>query len=218
MESSGMQGFISAFTASFAMIIVTEIGDRTFFIAAIMAMRYPRMVVLGGALAALVLMTIISGVFGLTAILLIPRIYVHYAVVCLMFFFGIQLLHQGWKMPHNKEGFEEEEELEEETRKKEMEEGRVDEQKRMLSVAFQAFTLTFLNEWGDRSQFATIALAASHTPLGIMLGGFIGHALCTTIAVIGGRMIAKYVTERTVTLAGGILFVCFGLWTLAFGE
>ena len=37
-------GFIHAFVASLSVIIVSELGDKTFFIAAIMAMRHPRLV------------------------------------------------------------------------------------------------------------------------------------------------------------------------------
>jgi Ca2+/H+ antiporter, TMEM165/GDT1 family len=36
-------GFVHAFIASFSVIIVSELGDKTFFIAAIMAMRHPRL-------------------------------------------------------------------------------------------------------------------------------------------------------------------------------
>ena len=36
----------------------------------------------------------------------------------------------------------------------------------MWAVMTEAFTLTFLAEWGDRSQIATIALAAAKDPVG----------------------------------------------------
>ena len=101
---------------------MTEIGDRTFFIAAIMAMRYDRTAVLGGALGALVLMTVISGVAGVAAIALIPKWIVHYAVISLMLFFGVQLIRQGLKLNADA-GFDELEEVEAETRKKDEEEG-----------------------------------------------------------------------------------------------
>lgn len=45
--------------------------------------------------------------------------------------------------------------------------------------------MTFLAEWGDRSQISTIALAAAHDPYGVTLGGIIGHAFCTGGAVLG---------------------------------
>lgn len=56
-------GFWHAFVASFAVIIVSELGDKTWFIAAIMAMRHSRLTVFLGAMAALVLMTFLSGLF-----------------------------------------------------------------------------------------------------------------------------------------------------------
>ena len=55
-------GFIHAFVASLSVIIVSELGDKTFFIAAIMAMRHPRLLVYLGAICALGFMTIMSGI------------------------------------------------------------------------------------------------------------------------------------------------------------
>ena len=54
-------GFVHAFVASISVIIVSELGDKTFFIAAIMAMRHSRLIVFIGAILALIVMTIISG-------------------------------------------------------------------------------------------------------------------------------------------------------------
>ena len=83
--------------------------------------------------------------------------------------------------------------------------------KQALRIFTQTFTMTFLAEWGDRSQIATIALAAAKDPYGVTAGGIIGHAMCTGLAVIGGRMLAAKISEKTVTYVGGALFLLFGL-------
>lgn len=77
--------------------------------------------------------------------------------------------------------------------------------------------MTGLAEWGDRSQIATIALGASKDMYGIVIGGVVGHAVCTGIAVIGGRVLATHISERAVTLIGGITFLSFAVIT-AFGK
>jgi len=55
--------FWHGLVASFSVIIVSELGDKTFFIAAILAMRHSRIAVFLGAAAALFLMTVLSGDF-----------------------------------------------------------------------------------------------------------------------------------------------------------
>jgi len=104
-------------------------------------------------------------------------------------------------------------------------------------VFMQAFTMTFLAEWGDRSQLTTIILAASkvrgrinyldlsdkliiysyfQNVYGVIVGGIIGHSICTGIAVIGGRMVAAKISVRTVTIVGGVVFVGFAIYALVF--
>ena len=65
-------GFIHAFVAALSVIIVSEIGDKTFFIAAIMSMKYSRLIVFGGALSALAVMTFLSVLLG-SLTMFIPR-------------------------------------------------------------------------------------------------------------------------------------------------
>lgn len=81
----------------------------------------------------------------------------------------------------------------------------------------EAFTLTFLAEWGDRSQIATIGLAAASDVLGVTIGGILGHAICTGAAVLGGKHLATHIDERMVGFAGGTLFILFGLHSLLMG-
>lgn len=67
-------------------------------------------------------------------------------------------------------------------------------------ILVQVFTLTFLAEWGDRSQVATIGLAASANVAGVTAGGCLGHALCTGAAVLGGKGMATMISERAVAV------------------
>jgi putative Ca2+/H+ antiporter (TMEM165/GDT1 family) len=71
---------------------------------------------------------------------------------------------------------------------------------------------------GDRSQIATIALAASKNPYGVIIGGLIGHALCTGMAVVGGRMLAAKISEKSVAIVGGSLFIFFAITSFIWGP
>ncbi|XP_050543544.1 transmembrane protein 165 isoform X3 [Daktulosphaira vitifoliae] len=221
-------GFVHAFVKSLSMIVVSELGDKTFFIAAIMAMRQSRFTVFAGAISALALMTVLSVLFGQAATI-IRREYTYYISAALFALFGIKMLREGFKMSPN-EGQDELEEVQADIRRKETEEIDIENQsprqwqlrlgsKSLLLISqtlIQAFTMTFLAEWGDRSQIATIILAAGENAYGVALGGILGHSFCTGLAVIGGRYIAQKISVRTVTVVGGIVFIIFALTALMF--
>lgn len=90
--------FIHAFFASLSVIVVSEIGDKTFFIAAIMAMKHPRCTVYMGAMFALGLMTLLSALLGNILTKLIPKVYTYYASSVLFALFGLKMLREGWQM------------------------------------------------------------------------------------------------------------------------
>ncbi|MBD2256380.1 TMEM165/GDT1 family protein [Pseudanabaena sp. FACHB-2040] len=197
---------LSAFTAGLLLITIAELGDKTFFIAAILATRHPRRWVFVGAIAALAAMTIISVLTGQVAGLL-PRHYVKVAEVVLFLGFGLKMLYDALQMS-GQETLEDEckeaAELLEES-------GRLPPAVAPWSIISKAFTLTFLAEWGDRTQIATITLAAGNNPFGVAIGATLGHAICAAIAVLFGKLVAGRLSEKTLMLLGGGLFIVFGL-------
>jgi putative Ca2+/H+ antiporter (TMEM165/GDT1 family) len=209
------------FFSSLAMIIASEIGDKTFLVAALLAMKHDRLVVFGGAFAALVIMSVLSGVVGHSMPALLPDYITKLAACGLFLVFGAKLCYEGYNMDKDASVKEEMAEVEHEIQDASLEDGqpqptRLDGVTNLLGLVFspvflQTFTLTFLGEWGDRSQIATIAMAAGSDYWWVILGTVLGHSLCTLLAVLGGRMLASQISVRTVTLGGGALFLLFGL-------
>ncbi|MDB9311726.1 TMEM165/GDT1 family protein [Spirulina sp. CS-785/01] len=203
---------LTAFTAALLLITISELGDKTFFIGVILATRYARRWVFLGVTFALAAMTILSVLAG-QVLSFLPPIYLRYAEVLLFLGFGVKLLWDARQMSDTPCA-------EEETEALEAVEG-VEQQrrrKRPLQVILEAFGLTFVAEWGDRTQIATIALAAAHPPLGVVSGAVLGHGICALIAVMGGRAIAQHLSEKRLTLLGGSLFLIFAAtaaWRLA---
>ncbi|KAF8337193.1 hypothetical protein F5887DRAFT_985677 [Amanita rubescens] len=255
---------------AFSLIIFSEIGDKTFLIAAILAMRHPRLVVFLGAFSSLAVMSALSAEMGHLLPALIPRQYTQFAAAVLFLIFGAKMLTEARAMKGGsgkikEEMKEAEEEIEEDDAAEgprlglvvpleDMEEGHspgfvtedglegkegstvkskaqspekqncprktrtswAEGARNFCSlflgpVFVQAFVLTFLGEWGDRSQIATIALGAAHNVYIVALGTVIGHSCCTALAVIGGRYVSTKISVKHVTYGGSILFLLFGL-------
>ncbi|MCU0524479.1 MAG: TMEM165/GDT1 family protein [Elainella sp. Prado103] len=197
---------LSAFTAGLLLVSISELGDKTFFIAAILAMRHPRRWVFIGAITALSLMTVLSVLFGQAAALL-PQIYIQWAEAILFLGFGTKLLLDARNMSDQPNVEEQEEALS----AVKAAEAKQPKRQTPWSVITEAFTLTFIAEWGDRTQITTIALAAANHPLGVTLGAILGHAICAAVAVACGRLVCGRISERAITAMGGGLFLVFGL-------
>ena len=195
---------LAAFTASLLLITISELGDKTFFIAVILSMRHPRHLVLAGVIAALAAMTLLSVAVG-HLIAFLPKIYTHYAAIALFLIFGIKLLFDASRMSAvtDCEVVAEAKEAVEEGEKN------LKGSSNPLAILLESFILTFLAEWGDRTQIATVTLAADNNGLAVILGAILGHSICAVIAVLGGSLIAGRVSERAVTAIGGFLFLVF---------
>ena len=75
-----------------------NLQKQTFFLAAILSMKFNRMAVWGGAIAALILMTAISCLFGIIVPTLLPRFYTALVVTFIFYFFGCKLLYEWYHM------------------------------------------------------------------------------------------------------------------------
>ncbi|KAM1499790.1 hypothetical protein ACFX14_022423 [Malus domestica] len=211
----------SGFTAAFSLISVSEIGDKTFFIAALLAMQYDKVLVLLGSTGALSLMTVLSVIIG-RIFNSVPAQFQttlpigEYAAVTLLLFFGLKSIKDAWDLPSSdvKSGDKSSPELGEYTEAEELVKEKVS--KRLtnpLEIVWKSFTLVFVAEWGDRSMLATIALGAAQSPWGVASGAIAGHVLATSIAVLGGAFLANYISEKLVGYVGGGLFLVFAVAT-----
>ncbi|TYZ58459.1 hypothetical protein PybrP1_007977 [[Pythium] brassicae (nom. inval.)] len=230
LRAGGVNKFWSGFVSGILTIWATEVGDKTFFIAAILSMKQDRVVVFAGAIGALVVMTVLSVVMGVVATKFLPPNLTHYLGAVLFVGFGVKMLYDSREMSAtgpSEELTEVEEELmgkksEEEAEKTESGEAPAAKggpaTDGMMQVFTQTFLMTFLAEWGDRSQIATVTLSATKDAFGVTLGAVLGHAMCTGLAVVGGKFLATRISERTVTLVGGVLFVLFALHSFAVGP
>lgn len=197
--------FLTGFTKSLTAITLFELGDKTFLIGALLATKHPRRWVLAGAMVALIAMTLISVLFGQAATLL-PQRWVKIAEVTLFAGFGFKLLRDAWRLSPQAACNPEELEAAEaavaaaEAKLTRMTPG---------AVVLEASSLVFVAEWGDRTQFTTIALAADYPALSVLLGGSLGHGICAALAVICGRWICGKISEQALTASGGLLFLVF---------
>ncbi|KAL0590226.1 hypothetical protein ABG067_001872 [Albugo candida] len=90
--------FWAGFASGILSIWATEVGDKTFFIAAILSMKHDRIIVFAGAIGALIVMTVLSVVLGGVAARFLPKYMTHYAGAMLFVFFGLKMLYDSRDM------------------------------------------------------------------------------------------------------------------------
>lgn len=261
IEHEGIHDIIpwDSLAGSFSSIAATEIGDKTFIVAALMAMRHSRLQVFSAAFSALFIMTILSGLAGHAVGSIISKRWSALVAALLFLVFGAKSMQEGLAMSPAQGVSDEIREVEAELEEKEvdmaryanghrrnshvsphaLESGRargamssysrsgIEHSRRspspsgsqpsspttptiqtavsgiknllslLLSPAWvETFSMTFVGELGDRSQIATVAMAAGQEYFWVMVGASLGHFVCTGVAVLGGSVLAGRVSLR----------------------
>ncbi len=77
---------------------------------------------------------------------------------------------------------------------------------------FGMFSLVLASELGDKSQIATLALAAqSPFPIMVFVGAVIGFLIVNSVGAFAGTTIAERIPIKTVKRVVGVVFILFGL-------
>ncbi len=200
---------LAAFGSSLTAITLAELGDKTFFMALILAVRHRGRWVFLGAFAALTAVTLISLALGYGLRELLPPTVVPWLAAILFLGFGLKLLIDAQGMGADA-ATEEQVQAEEAIN--------AAETSRTLNTAWaviwEAFVLVFVAELGDRTQFTTIFMATAPAQVfsftGLLVGTLLGHALVTWLAVGAGKWIGQRVNERLLYRLSGGLFLVFG--------
>lgn len=216
-DASAMVGRFSesGFYQAFSLVFLSEIGDKTFFIAGLLAMKTSRLVSFIGSMGALAAMTVLSVLIGQIFHAVpagiaqgIPLDDV--AAVLAFTFFGLKTLKEASDMDPEAgsvmdEEFEEAQEA--------VEGSQTIKEITAWGQIVSTFALVFAAEFGDRSFLSTIALSAAQNPLSVGFGAVAAHGIATGIAVAGGSYVAKYISEKVIGYIGGSLFLVFALTT-----
>ena len=205
---------LAAFGSSLAAITLAELGDKTFFMALILAVRHRARWVFIGSFAALTAVTLISLALGYGLRELLPQSLVPWLAAVLFLSFGIKLLIDAQGMAANA-ATEEKAEAEQVINTAESSKAF----NTAWAVIWEAFALVFIAELGDRTQFTTIFMATAPAQVfsfgGLLAGTLLGHALVTWLAVGAGKWIGQWVNERLLYRLSGGLFLVFGLAALS---
>ncbi|MGF6148430.1 Uncharacterized protein family UPF0016 [Kingella potus] len=186
---------MDAFSASLLGVFVAEIGDKTQLLTLFLAARFAnRNAVAAGILAATLLNHLFSAFFGVWLAAHVPPAAVKWAV-------GLSFVAVGlWLLLPDKDG------------------GGGNARYLRYGAFAATAVLFFLAEIGDKTQIATVLLAARyHDWLWVTAGSTFGMMAANLPAAYWGGKILTKIPARAVRLAACLLFCLLGVLTLAGG-
>ncbi len=178
---------LAAFVASLLFVVLAEMGDKTQLLAMSFAARFNPYKVLLALFIATVANHALAVVAGELLTTVIPLDIISFAASLSFIGFGIWTI-RGDQL-HGED-------------KKLSRFGPVT----TVSIAF------FIAEFGDKTQLATISLAAQYqNPLSVLSGTTLGMIIADGIGIIIGVVLCKKIPQRKIKWFSAIVFVVFGL-------
>lgn len=180
---------MTAFLTSLAIVVLAEMGDKTQLLAMAFASRFRWQTVMWGVFAATAANHLFAVVVGNYLTNLIPFNVIKIAAAASFIVFGLWTI-RGDKL----EG----------------------EDKKFSFSPFWTVTVAFfIAEMGDKTQLATVALAAEfNTLVPVWAGTTSGMLIADAIGIIAGIVLHKNIPERKIKWFAALTFIVFGLWGL----
>ena len=215
MNIEPTQAFYPSLVQSFLVIFLSEIADRTFILVLIYSLKMHWLPLVLTSLFAMYFMNLIAIVAGYTVILLVPRNLLDWIGFACFLCFGLFWVYEGMKMESKsvKEEYDEEMQETENNYSLVNEEGNRN-QKSVWWLCAELFGFLCVSEFGDKSEISTVTIAAVYNFYAVLVGTMIAYFFAIVIAAFLGHYIGQYLTEKMMSIIGGLLFVGFAVQIL----
>lgn len=189
---------MEAFINTAVVVGLGEMGDKTQVLALLLAVRYRRTLpILGGIFIATLLTMGVTALLGTTLSSLIPTAILRWLLVAM--FLGVA----AWTLIPEGDDDDDDDDV---------------PVKSSSSLVVTAFITFILAELGDKSQIATLIMAAKYGSFGsVMAGATLGEMIAISPAVLLGKTTAQWIPLQWIRLAAASLFAALGVWILIFG-
>ncbi|MET8773674.1 TMEM165/GDT1 family protein [Nocardia sp. NPDC004654] len=185
---------IATILLSIGIVFLAELGDKSQLMALTFALRYRWWVVLGGIATATAGVHLISVAVGYFLGAALPTRAI--SLVAALTFLAVGL----WTLREHLGAPDEDDEP---------------RPPRSTAAPFLVVLSAFLlAELGDRTMFATAALATDNSWFGVWLGSTVGMVAADALAIAVGIAVGKHLPERLIGICSGLLFLYFGSTTL----
>ncbi|MGF7148034.1 putative Ca2+/H+ antiporter (TMEM165/GDT1 family) [Sphingomonas zeicaulis] len=183
---------MEALLTSMLVVALAEIGDKTQLLAILLATRFKRpWPIIAGILAATLANHALAALVGSEVAALIDARWFRYAVAISFIVMAVWTL-----VPDSDEG--------------------LDRPGRSAGAFVTTIIAFFIVEMGDKTQIATVALAAQfRTLLWVTLGTTIGMMIANIPAVLLGEAVLRRVPMTAIRVVAAATFLILGIWMLA---
>jgi putative Ca2+/H+ antiporter (TMEM165/GDT1 family) len=179
--------------AAFILIFLAELGDKTQIAVISLTVQYRSLRSISiGAISAFIAISTVGVLMGTSISLILPFDLIEKLAGSIFIIFGALKIIQ-----------------------REKGQGIGSHQSGDSNALWKTFSLISIAELGDKTQLATIALAAQYnSPVSVLLGVALSFTFLTVIGVAIGDKLSRFVSSTSNMRYFGVVFIIIGLWMI----